>query len=174
MKSDALRQVEKSFSRWYSWNLRNSYPGVGYPGIYIIAISNSDISGRAFNFRSEIVYIGMTNSVSGLRGRLSQFDNTIARKRFQHGGAERFLYKHQVYSELVTKLFVALNHIECVPKEATAATLRAMGEVARAEYECMAHCVEQFGHLPEFNCKELSRKYSLTYGRNLQPYGPPS
>ena len=158
--------MESNFSHWYRWDARKEYPGISYPGIYIVAISSKDISGSPFSFTDEVVYIGMTNAVSGLRGRLVQFDNTIARKHCQHGGADRVLYKHQDYLALSKTLYVALQHFECTPESATPADLRAMGRVANAEFECMACCIERLGHLPEFNRKKDSKKYSLTYGRN--------
>jgi hypothetical protein len=158
--------MQNNFSPWYRWEARREYPDIAYPGIYIVAISSTDISGRPFTFNNDIVYVGMTNAVAGLRGRLVQFDNTIAKKHCQHGGADRFLYKHQDYAALVKQLYVALRHFECTPEGVTPAHLRAMGRVANAEYECMACCVEKFGRLPEFNRKKDSPKFSLTYGRN--------
>lgn len=157
--------MEKRFSPWYRWDTRREYPGIAYPGIYIVAISKRDIASSPFAFTNDVVYIGMTNAVSGLRGRLVQFDNTIARRHCQHGGADRVLYKHQDYAALVKALYVALLHFQCTPESATPTDLRAMGQVAKAEYECMACCIEQLGQLPEFNRKKDSPKYSLTYGR---------
>lgn len=157
--------MENSFSNWYHWKNRNSYPCITWPGIYIVAISNADIEGQKFSFRDEIVYVGMTNAVTGLRGRLVQFDNTISKKHCQHGGADRVLYKHQDYYALIENLYVALLHFECKPASESPTDLREMGRVASAEFECMARCVEELGSLPEFNRKKESKKYSLTYGR---------
>src|SRR5580698_4436373 len=101
--------MERYFSSWLHWTDRNDYYGIEYPGIYIVAISDKDISDKAFRFRKEIVYVGMTNGVAGLKGRLVQFDNTIAqrRPRPQHGGADRLLHKHRKYGALTCKLYVA-------------------------------------------------------------------
>ena len=158
--------MESSFSCWYHWTARGEYPGIAYPGIYVVSISSKDISGQAFTFRDEIVYVGMTNAVSGLRGRLTQFDNTVARRHCQHGGADRVLYKHQDYAALAESLYVALRHFKCDPTENTPSDLPAMGRVACTEYECMACCIEKFGRLPEFNRKKDSPKFSLTFGRS--------
>ena len=155
--------MEKCFSAWFHWTDRNQYPGIGYPGIYVIAISKKDISGEEFSFRKEVVYVGMTNAVSGLKGRLVQFDNTVARKRLQHGGADRVLFKHQNYPLLAKTLYVALRHFPCSRSDETATAFRVMGKVANAEYQCMARCVEEFG-MPEFNRKKVSLKFSLTHG----------
>jgi hypothetical protein len=117
-----------------------------------------------FSWLPDIKYIGMTNSISGLKGRLKQFDNTIIGKS-GHGGADRVRFKHQNYNELVNKLFVSISFFECNVKSNQSNDLRVMGEVAKFEYDCFARFVELFGVLPEFNDKKLSPKYSRTVGR---------
>lgn len=160
--------LEKSFSPWLRWTEANEekYSGISYPGIYVVAISGSDISGEPFSFREEIVYIGMTNAISGLKGRLTQFDNTIAQRHLQHGGADRVLFKYQQYPALVRMLYVSLRHFCCYPEKETASDLRTMGRVANAEYQCMARFVKNFGAMPEFNRKKESKKFSHTFGRS--------
>ncbi|MCC5854796.1 MAG: hypothetical protein JJU10_03835, partial [Idiomarina sp.] len=147
----AQETMKLSFSHWYKWSSRNEYPGIAYPGIYVVAVSENDFFGQPFSLKDEVVYVGMSNAVAGLRGRLQQFDNTIAQKRCQHGGADRMLYKYQNYDSLVRKLYVSLWHVECSPALESAEDLRAMGTVCNAEYELMAQSVEKFGQLPEFN-----------------------
>lgn len=78
----------ENFSEWYPWQSREKLGGLKYPGVYAIAYTPSNLSGRPFSWRREIIYIGMTNSVLGLKGRLKQFDNTIAGNT-GHGGADR-------------------------------------------------------------------------------------
>lgn len=165
--------MEKTFSPWFRWNDRSQYSGIEYPGIYVVAISRANISGETFSFRKEIIYVGMTNAVAGLKGRLNQFDSTIAQKRLQHGGADRVLYKHQDYTALVKKLYVALRHFRCFPANETPTDLRTMGKVANAEYQCMAQCVEELGALPEFNRKKEALKFSLTHrhGQSAAQHG---
>ncbi|RUO34880.1 hypothetical protein [Aliidiomarina soli] len=157
--------MKLTFSPWYHWSSRNEYPGIAFPGIYVVALSEDNLCGKAFSFKDGVIYVGMTNSVAGLRGRLTQFDNTIAQKRCQHGGADRVLYKHQNYPALVKNLYVSLCHETCEPAAETALDLRAMGKVCNAEYEMMARCVEELGQLPEFNRKKESLKFSLAHGR---------
>lgn len=152
--------MQLDFCPWYRWSERGAYPGIKYPGVYAIAISPGDISGQTFTFRPEIVYVGMTNSQWGLNGRLWQFDNTIALRHNEHGGADRILYKHQHYATLSRDLYVAMWHVECDPSSDHPHDLRCMGRVVRAEYECWARCKEQCGVLPEFNRKRESPKYS--------------
>ena len=157
--------MEKNFSPWFRWNDRNDYSGIEYPGIYVVAISKRNISGEPFSFRREIVYVGMTNAVTGLKGRLIQFNNTIAQKRLQHGGADRVLYKHQDYEALVKNLYVSLRHFRCFPANETPTDFRTMGRVASAEYQYMARHVEVLGELPEFNRRKEALKFSLIHGR---------
>lgn len=154
--------MEKYFSQWFRWNERGQYSGIKFPGIYVVAISKDDISKEEFSFRKEIIYVGMSNAVKGLEGRLKRFDNTIRYldKPSQHGGADRVRYKHQNYKVLVKKLYVSFRHFPCFPANETAADLRTMGKVANAEYQCMAQCVEALEKLPEFNRKKESAKYS--------------
>ena len=158
--------MKLAFSRWYNWSSRNEYPGITYPGIYVVAVSENDLSGQPFSLNDGVVYVGMSNSVAGLRGRLKQFDNTIAQKRCQHGGADRMLYKYQNYTSLIRKLYVSLWHIECAPAAESAEDLRAMGTVCNAEYELMAQCVDKYGQLAEFNRKKESPKFSLHRDRS--------
>lgn len=153
------------FSPWINWEKRNEVPRVNYPGIYIIAISDNDISGYEFNWLTEIVYIGMTNSITGLKGRLQQFDNTIIGKT-GHGGADRVRFKYQNYDQLISNLYVAVSPFECSVKSNQPSDLRIMGNITKFEYDCFAQFVEEFGFLPEFNNKKTSPKYSLTIARN--------
>ncbi len=156
--------IKNKFTEWIRWSERDQIDGIRFPGIYICAISNNDLSGIKFNWSSDIIYIGMTNSLAGLKGRLKQFDNTIIGKT-GHGGADRVRYKHQNYQELVSNLYVSVASFKCNVKSSTPEDLRVMGNVAKFEYDCFAQFSELFGELPEFNNKKRSPKYSLTYGR---------
>jgi hypothetical protein len=91
------------FSVWTRWINRAELNGLRYPGVYILAISPSDLSGQPFFWKPEIVYVGMTNARGGLKSRLRQFDNAIQWKE-GHGGGSRVRFKHGQYSELVPRL----------------------------------------------------------------------
>ena len=54
----------------------------------------------------------------------------------------------------------------CNVKTNEPSDLRKMGQVTKLEYLCLAHFVETFGYLPEFNDKKRSPKYSLAKGRS--------
>ena len=158
------------FSHWTRWSQRNNIENINYPGIYIIAISPTNLASTNFSWQENIEYIGMTNSVTGLKGRLQQFDNTIRGKR-GHGGADRFRFKHRNYEELTQKLFVAVASFpECnISKQNEKPdVLRMMGKIAAFEYECLAYFLELFHKLPAFNNKQDSPKYSLTIGKGLK------
>ncbi|MGA2769170.1 MAG: hypothetical protein ABSF24_12800 [Candidatus Bathyarchaeia archaeon] len=146
-----------SFSRWKRWADRDTIAGIYFPGVYALAISAADISGKPFTWRREIVYIGMTNSKGGLRSRLQQFDNTIHHKE-GHGGARRFLTKYPDPVCLAKHLFVSVCSQGRKLSWDNPLDLRLMGRVARQEYECMATYYDEFGQLPEFNDKGRSPK----------------
>jgi hypothetical protein len=138
---------------------------LAYPGVYVIAVSESDLSDQPFMWLNSIIYVGVTNSISGLKGRLRQFDDTIAGRRYQHGGGDRVRYKFQNYDELTPQMFVAVAPHLCSPRSNTPEDLRVMGEVAKLEYDCLAQFVEIYGRLPDFNDKKTAPKHSLTIGR---------
>ncbi len=150
------------FSKWVKWKDRNSLKGIDNPGIYCIAISDEVLSGKTFKWSVDIKYIGMTNSKTGLKGRLQQFDNTIIGKT-GHGGADRFRYKHQDYEKLISKLYVSVQFFDCDVASNNPNNLLIMGDVARFEYVCFAEFVKKFGNLPEFNDKPNAKKYSLEF-----------
>ena len=131
-----------------------------FPGVYALAISTDDLSNTAFAWLPQIVYFGMTNSISGLKGRLKQFDNTIIGKT-GHGGAQRFLHDFPHPSNLSSKLYVAVMPFECNVTSNEPTDLRTMGTVAKAEYECFAQFSELFGRLPKYNDKKNSPKFRV-------------
>lgn len=145
-------------SNWVKWEDRNSLGGIKFPGIYSIAVSNHNLNGKEFSLVREIEYIGMTNSSGGLKSRLSQFNNTIRRKRKQHGGAHRFLGKYWNYEDVREKLFVSICSFECGLDKNNPDDLLVMGEVAKAEYVFWAHYIKKYGRYPIFNDKDISPK----------------
>ena len=149
--------MTESFSNWTRWRDRDQLPGIKFPGVYVIAMSDKDIASTPFTWRKEIIYIGMTNSKGGLKSRLQQFENTINGKE-GHGGAVRVRFKHRDYNALVSKLFVSLSHTECDVTSNKPSDLRLMGNVAQQEYKCFAGFAKMFGQLPEFNDKKNSPK----------------
>ena len=145
------------FSVWLKWTNREQNKNIKYPGIYIICHSEVDIEGSPFEWNENIIYIGMTNSKQGLRGRLKQFDNTL-RGKSGHGGASRVIFKYKENLTLVENLYVAVQYFECDVKSKQVEDLLVMGGVASYEYVCFAEYVKRYNRLPEFNDMEKSPK----------------
>ena len=148
----------KTFSAWKKWKKRNNFPDIQLPGIYAIAFSEKNLSGKVFTWQAkEIVYIGMTNAKGGLKSRLQQFEYTI-KGGHGHGGAHRVRHKHHNYDDLTKKLYVAICPYECDIKSITPSNLCVMGDIAKHEYTCLARYLEKHEELPEFNDKKRSPK----------------
>ena len=145
------------FSHWSDWNHRRSLSNLRFPGVYALAVTTESLAGVPFQWRPDIAYFGMTNSLSGLLGRLKQFDNTIIGKT-GHGGAERFMHDFTSSADLSPLLYVAVWPFECDVSAGTPKDLITMGCVAKAEYECLAKFVDMFGRLPKYNDKKNSPK----------------
>lgn len=149
--------IKPNFSKWTRWKDRPSLDNITYPGVYALAVSEKDISGKGFDWIKQIVYFGMTNSGGGLRARLKQFDNTIVGKE-GHGGGERVRFEYRNYDELANNLFVSVCPVKCNIKSNAPEDLLKMGEVAYLEYYCFAEYVKIFGQLPKFNDKKNAPK----------------
>lgn len=136
---------ERKFTEWRPWGDRNLFANVDSPGVYAIAISAGSLTGLRFTWRKDVVYVGMTNSKAGLKGRLRQFDITMA-GRLAHGGADRVRLKHDSYDAFRKRSFVAVAPFACDPTSNSARDLRIMGDVARFEFQCLAAFVDRFGN----------------------------
>jgi hypothetical protein len=151
------------FSNWRMWKDRNNLIGKDKCiGIYCIAYSEKDISNNLFGWIPQIVYIGVTNSIGGLKSRLLQFHKTIEGK-LQHGGADRFKegYRHLSSNVIFSNLYVAVCPFYCNVESNEEKDFHIMGEVAKSEYVCFAEYVKHHGKLPKFNDKKNSKKFSL-------------
>ena len=147
------------FSQWEKFDERESLAKINFPGIYALAISRQNIAGTAFEYVKEIAYFGMTNSRTGLRGRLKAFNNTLRDKTGPgHGGAERFRYDYEDGEVLAKKLYVAVCPFECIVTSIARKDLETMGNVVRAEYFAFANYAELFDGLPKYNDKQNSPK----------------
>ena len=146
-----------SFSSWVKWSERNTLSGMNNPGVYALAYMKSDISGKKFMYRPEIIYFGMTNAKGGLKSRLNQFENTVKGGR-GHGGGHRVRFKYSNYNKLAKNLYVSVWSFECNTGSNEPKDLRIMGDVAKQEYECFAKFIRKYGKLPEFNDKKRSPK----------------
>ena len=110
-----------------------------HPGIYALLISESALEGTPFEWTKDIAYFGMTNSAAGLKGRLSQFNNTLRNINGPgHGGAERFRYDYPDGEGLAKRLFVAVCPFRRNGREVTPDNLLVYGQVAMAAYIAFA------------------------------------
>ena len=146
------------FSNWIKWPEGNKLNDFQYPGVYIISYNEHDINNNSFDWIREIIYIGMTNSKRGLKGRLRQFENTIKGKKSQHSGAKKIINKYKDYEKLIKDLYVAVRPFKYDVNSNTVKYLLIMRKVAKYEYICFAEYVKRFSMLPEFNNKKLSPK----------------
>lgn len=150
------------FSAWAKWDNRISHlNNLHHPGIYALRISKRNIEGQSFDWVKDIAYFGMTNSISGLKGRLSQFNNTLRDKSGGgHGGADRFRYDYNYGEALAKLLYVSVCPFESQGRDVTAENLLVQGKVAMAEYIAFAEYFKKFGELPKYNNKKTSPKFS--------------
>jgi hypothetical protein len=152
-------KMNVSFSKWIHFSERNKLEQLKCPGIYAIAYSSEDISGKDFDWIKEIVYFGMTNSKEGLRGRLRQFDNTIKSKSVQHDPVRRFCFNlDREDANWGEKLYVSVMPVPCDVTSNSPEDLICMGEVAKQEYVCFAEYVKKYGAKPRFNDEKRSPK----------------
>ena len=88
---------------------------------------------------------------------------------------DRARYKYPDYDSFAAATFVAVAPFDCDPGRLLPSDRMTMGDVAKFEYEFLAHFRERFSRLPEFNDKEMSPKYSLTIGRSdTKDLAPPA
>ncbi|MCI0449992.1 MAG: hypothetical protein L0Y79_09465 [Chlorobi bacterium] len=149
-----------NFSKWHKWLDRSQINNLNYPGVYVLSYSEEDISNVKFSFIEDIIYVGVTNSLKGLKSRLKQFDDTIKNLDLWdiHGGAERVRFAYRDYIKLISKLYVSIYFFKCDVGLKKAEDLRIMGEVVKLEYDCFAEYVEKYGILPRFNDMKRSPK----------------
>lgn len=153
------RLVDKLFSqKWASLHDKNALKDKSfkYPGVYLLAYpkQGSLKSGDRIRLK-DVYYVGMSNSKSGLKGRLRQFKRAIEGKRGHSGGNTFFTLHGKPYSKLRKKkriLFAALP-VECCSIKilSTANDFRKMGHVACLEYYAIAFVKAKTKQLPALN-----------------------
>jgi len=152
--------MEGSFSKWVHINnpdeimKREELKRAGHyvPGVYAIAYSNDNLSGREFNYIEDIVYFGMSINKRGLQGRLYQFFRAINGKINQHSGAERMysvLSKEDINWK--DKLYISLwPCIYCNVITFSHEDLIIMGDIAKQEYICLSEYKKRYNKMPRF------------------------
>jgi hypothetical protein len=141
------------FSDWYPWDDRKSIKNSKYPGIYMIAISDKDLSGEQPQYE-EVSYIGMTNSHKGLQGRWYQFYQSV-RGKSGHSGGNTVYKELGHYDTWPETLFVCALPVICNPVSPVENDLIEMGKVAFLEYDAFAAFFKAIPDLkkPRFNKK---------------------
>lgn len=143
--------------KWTKWDDRKSIVNIKEPGIYFIAYSKVDLSKRDFDVIREIIYIGMSISKKGVRGRLEQFKNAMFGKDGTHGGAERVRFKHKDSSLFFNNTYVAVSPFPLIQNNEVY-NWKQKGECVKHEYVSFANYFEKFEELPEFNDQKRSKK----------------
>jgi hypothetical protein len=149
----SIKLPELTFTNWVPWDQRNTIPDCQFPGVYLLAASDLDLTNSAPKW-SEVSYIGMTNSQGGLYSRWNQFNNSLHEKP-GHSGGHTAVRHYGVYPTWTKKLFVAAHSIKCDPKARTSEDLIKMGWVAFLEYEAFSIYASNNPKVPkpEFNTK---------------------
>ncbi|EJG1619291.1 hypothetical protein QX216_13505 [Vibrio parahaemolyticus] len=126
------------FSSWSYWTDRGSLENISYPGIYALAITSDDLTGQKMSF-DNIVYIGMSNSLSGIKGRLNQLNRSINGGR-GHSGGNTIRDHLGEYSDWKNDLdlYVSICPIICDVKRRSIEDLKLMGAVSYMEYEAFS------------------------------------
>lgn len=144
--------------KWIKLDNYKELPDSQDPGVYILAYTNKKLENADIKIE-DIFYVGMSNSLGGVKQRLGQFINGIE-KNIGHSAGMRFFkeyMKNSSFSKSKQKMnfFVASLSIPCeVSKDKrTSSDLLAMGEVAKFEYSVLAHIKEKLGKEPMLNKK---------------------
>lgn len=145
-------------TKWYKWNDRNRIKDKNQPAIYYIAYSKNNISNKKFKYVREIIYIGMTISNLGLKGRLDQFENAMKGKDGGHGGAQRVRFKYNNYDKFLKNAYLSARIFKLSKNRNTANDWRIKGACVCHEYKSFAEYLDIYGNLPEFNDQKKSKK----------------
>jgi hypothetical protein len=145
-------------TKWVSWNKRNTIIDKDQPAIYYIAHSTTNLDGNDFSYCEEIVYIGMTISNNGLKGRLDQFEKAMHGYMGVHGGAERVKFKHKDSDTFFKDTYVSACIFKISKNKNLSEDWRTKGDCVGHEYNSFANYMDLFGRLPEFNDQKRSKK----------------
>ncbi|WP_122033190.1 hypothetical protein [Aliivibrio sp. EL58] len=151
----ALEIPELKFGQWVYWADRDAIDNISFPGIYVLAITSEDLTNKPVEY-SQVVYIGMSNSLSGVKGRLYQLNRSITGLSGHSGGNSIRKY-HGVYDfwEDNLDLYVAVCPVICNVAKRSIKDLKLMGAVSYMEYEAFSlfkkYCPKQ--NKPKFNTR---------------------
>ena len=150
--------MSKINTKWVPWAKRHTISNKNQPAIYYIAHLNQNIEDKDFSYIKDIVYIGMTISKSGLKGRLEQFEKAMYGSDGVHGGAERVRFKHKDANSFFENTYVSACIFELSDNRDTSNDWRIKGDCVGHEYKSFAEYLDQHDKLPEFNDQKISKK----------------
>lgn len=148
----------KNNTKWVAWKNRNTISLKDQPAIYFIAHISENLEKKEFKYIEEIVYIGMTISKKGLKGRLDQFEKAMRGSDRVHGGAERVRFRHADADLFFENTYVSACIFELSKTRDTPHDWRKKAECVGHEYNSFAMYLELFDKLPEFNDHAKSKK----------------
>ncbi len=141
------------FGKWVAWRDRSSIDGAAFPGVYLLATSRRNLGGKRADI-GDAVYIGMTNSRGGLKGRWGQCSQAV-QGRGGHSGGNAMFKNMGHYDTWEENLFVAACPVQCDPVSPNPNDYLLMGAVAYLEYKAFAEFLRKKPRLrkPRFNTK---------------------
>ncbi len=145
-------------TKWVKWDNIASIPNIKQPGIYFLTHTKTNIDGQDFKMLQEIIYIGMTISKKGVKGRLYQFERAMKGINGVHGGAERVRFKHKKHKSLLGNLYVSIRLFPVSEEQNDPKDWRQKGECVKHEYVSFADYINKYNQLPEFNDQQKSPK----------------
>lgn len=145
-------------TRWTHWNNRNTIKDLNQPGIYFIALSSENLEGKPFSLINEVIYIGMSISKKGVKGRLLQFEGAMKGANGRHGGAERVRFKHKDSEKFFKNVYVSVRLFPVSSTRNTPNDWKQKGECVKHEYVSFGDYLDKYGELPEFNDMNRSKK----------------
>lgn len=143
------------FGQWCHWSEIGQIANLNFPGVYALAITSEHLSGKSMKY-NQVSYIGMSNSLAGIKGRLSQLNRSINGK-FGHSGGRSIRNKYGVYIDWKANLYlyVSICPVICDVSKRSVKDLQLMGAVSYMEYEAFSlfrKKVPKKG-IPEFNTR---------------------
>jgi hypothetical protein len=150
--------MKMRYTKWFKWIDRIQIEDINQPAVYYIANSKNNISGQDFSYLEDIIYIGMTISKKGLKGRLDQFDAAMKGKNNIHGGADRVKFKHKNAITFFNDTYIAACIFKLSNSRETPTDWNIKGDCVGHEYKSFAKYLKTFKRLPEFNDQKKSKK----------------
>ena len=146
-------------TNWVNWKNRNQLSKLDQPGVYYLAHSTKNFSKMSFEIIEDIIYIGMTISQRGLKGRFSQFSTSMNGTINRHGGGDRIYFRHKnSISKFLDNLYVSVQQFPVSKNRDLPSDWRMKGKCVKQEYVGFADYIDKFKQLPEFNDHKRSPK----------------